>query len=153
MLTRRGYAVLMVDSFAPRDRREMCAPRTFDLELYRNRARDAYGALLFLQAQPFVRPDRIGIMGWSQGGGALLFAIGTQSFSRPSQLPRGDFRAAVAFYPSSCDEQRQQPSWSTTIPLMVLIPRRALARSAQHLLASQGTFLPEFAYNKTAVLP
>src|SRR5262249_5398658 len=74
----------------------MCAPRTFDPELYRNRARDAYGTLLFLQAQPFVRPDRIGIMGWSQGGGALLFAIGTQSFSRPTQLPRGDFRAAVA---------------------------------------------------------
>jgi hypothetical protein len=69
-----------------------------------------YGALLFMQAQSFVRPDRVGIMGWSQGGGALLFAIGTQSFSRPAQLPRGDFRAAVAFYPSSCDEQRQQPS-------------------------------------------
>jgi len=120
-LTRRGYAILMVDSFAPRGRREMCAPRTSDPVLYRNRARDAYGALLFLQAQPFVRPDRIGIMGWSQGGGALLFAIGTQSFSRPAQLARGDFRAAVAFYPSSCDEQRQQPSWSTTIPLMVLI--------------------------------
>ena len=121
-LTRRGYAVLMVDSFAPRGRREMCAPRTSDPALYfRNRPRDAYGALLFLQAQPFVRPDRIGIMGWSQGGGALLFAIGTQSFSRPAELPRGDFRAAVAFYPSSCDEQRQRPSWSTTIPLMVLI--------------------------------
>jgi dienelactone hydrolase len=120
-LTRRGYAVLMVDSFAPRGRREMCSPSTSDLGLYRNRARDAYGALLFLQAQPFVRSDRIGIMGWSQGGGALLFAIGTQSFSRPAQLPRGDFRAAVAFYPSSCDEQRQRPSWSTTIPLMVLI--------------------------------
>ena len=114
-LTRRGYAVLMVDSFAPRDRKEMCAPRTSDPVLYRNRARDAYGALLFLQAQPFVQPDRIGIMGWSQGGGALLFAIGRQSFSRPAQLPRGDFRAAVAFYPTLCDEQRQQPSWSTTI--------------------------------------
>src|SRR5215468_2648897 len=118
-LTRRGYAVLMVDSFAPRDRRQMCARQTFDPELYRNRPRDAYGALLFLHAQPFVRPDRVGIMGWSQGGGALLFAIGTQSFSRPAQLPRGDFRAAVAFYPSSCDEQRQRPSWATAIPLMV----------------------------------
>jgi dienelactone hydrolase len=69
-LTRRGYAVLMVDSFTPRGRREMCAPSTFDPVLYRNRARDAYGALLFLQTQSFVRPDRIGIMGWSQGGGA-----------------------------------------------------------------------------------
>jgi dienelactone hydrolase len=120
-LTRRGYAVLMVDSFGPRGRRELCAPRTSDPALYRNRARDAYGALLFLQAQPFVRPDRIGIMGWSQGGGAVLFAIGRQSFSRPAELPRGDFRVAVAFYPTSCDERRQQPSWSTSIPLMVLV--------------------------------
>ena len=99
----------------------MCAPQTSDPVLYRNRARDAYGALLFLQTQPFVRSDRIGIMGWSQGGGALLFAIDTQSVSRPAQLPRGDFRAAVAFYPSDCAEQRHQPSWSTTIPIMVLI--------------------------------
>jgi dienelactone hydrolase len=126
-LTRRGYAVLMVDSFAPRGRREMCAPRTSDPVLYRNRARDAYGALLYLQTQPFVQPDRIGILGWSQGGGALLFAIGTQSFSRPAQLPQGDFRAAVAFYPSDCAEQRQQPSWSTTIPLMVLIGSEDIA--------------------------
>ena len=66
-LTRRGYAVLMVDSFAPRDRRQMCAPRTFDRELYGNRAQDAYGALLFLQAQPLVRPDRIGINGLVAG--------------------------------------------------------------------------------------
>jgi dienelactone hydrolase len=120
-LTRRGYVVLMVDSFAPRGRSQMCEPRTSDPQLYRNRARDAYGALLFLQAQPFVRPDRVGLMGWSQGGGDLLFAVGTQSFSRPAQLPRGDFRAAVAFYPTSCDERRQQPSWSTAIPLMVLV--------------------------------
>lgn len=55
-LTRRGYAVLMVDSFVPRDRKQMCAPRTFDRELYRNRARDAYGALLFLQTQPLFDP-------------------------------------------------------------------------------------------------
>jgi len=66
-LTRRGYAVLMVDSFAPRDRRQMCAPSTSDPVLYRNRARDAYGALLFLQAQPLVRPDRIGINGLVAG--------------------------------------------------------------------------------------
>src|SRR5215471_20634819 len=120
-LTRRGYAVLMVDSFAPRGRREMCAPRTSDPALYyRNRPRDAYGALLFLQAQPFVRPDRIGVIGWSQGGGAVLYTIRTQSLGRPVQLPQGDFRAAVAFYPASCDERRQ-PGWTSSIPLLVLL--------------------------------
>jgi len=98
-LTRRGYAVLMVDSFGPRDREEMCSPNGFDMQLYRNRARDAYGALLFLQVQPFVQSDRVGVIGWSQGGGDVLLAIGTPSFTRTTELPQGDFRAAVAFYP------------------------------------------------------
>jgi len=121
-LTRRGYAVLMVDSFAPRGRGAMCSPQAFDIELYRSkRPRDAYGALLFLQAQPFVRPDRIAVMGWSQGGGDLLFAIGTQSVSRPAQLARGDFRAAVAFYPTSCDARQQSAGWTTEVPLLVLV--------------------------------
>ena len=121
-LTRRGYAVLMVDSFAPRGRGAMCSPQAFDIELYRSkRPRDAYGALLFLQAQPFVRPDRIAVMGWSQGGGDLLFAIGTQSVSRPAQLARGDFRAAVAFYPTSCGPRGQSAGWTTEVPLLVLV--------------------------------
>lgn len=120
-LTRRGYVVLMVDSFGPRDRGEMCSPSGFDLQLYRNRARDAYGALLFLQAQPFVQPDRVGVIGWSQGGGDVLFAIGTPRFARPTQLPQGDFRAAVGFYPTSCDERRKPASWTNAVPLLVLI--------------------------------
>jgi dienelactone hydrolase len=119
--TRRGYAVLMVDSFGPRDHGEMCSRGGFDLELYRRRPRDAYGALLFLQAQPFVRPDRVGVIGWSQGGGVALFAIATQSLGQPVQLPHGDFRAAVAFYPTSCNEQQQQASWTSAVPLLVLV--------------------------------
>jgi len=79
------------------------------------------GRCCFCRRNLLFDPIALALMGWSQGGGALLFAIGTQSFSRPAQLPRRDFRAAVAFYPTSCDEQRQQPSWLTTIPLMVLI--------------------------------
>ena len=87
-LTRRGYVVLMVDSFAPRNQGEQCSPRSRDPELYRKRPRDAYGALLFLQTQPFVRPDRVGVIGWSQGGGAVLFAIGAQGFARPPSFRR-----------------------------------------------------------------
>jgi len=120
-LTRRGYVVLMVDSFGPRDREEMCSPSGFDMQLYRNRARDAYGALLFLQAQPFVKPDRIGVIGWSQGGGDVLSAIGTLSFARPAQLPQGDFRAAVGFYPTACDERQKPTLWTNAVPLLVLL--------------------------------
>src|SRR5438105_5403020 len=104
-LTQRGYAVLLVDSFGPRRHGEMCSVQGFELELLRKRPRDAYGALWFLQAQPFVRGDRVALVGWSQGGGATLSAIGAQSLGRPAQLPQGDFRAAVAFYPGRCNNQ------------------------------------------------
>jgi dienelactone hydrolase len=120
-LTGRGYAVLMVDSFRPRDRGEQCSPRDRDPELYRKRPRDAYGALLFLQTQSFVRPDRVAVIGWSQGGGAVLLAIGAQSLGRPAQLPQGDFGAAVAFYPTSCNTQFKGASWTSAIPLLVLV--------------------------------
>ncbi len=120
-LSRRGYVVLMVDSFASRHQGSMCRHRDFNDEVYRLRPRDAYSALLFLQAQPGVVPDRIGLIGWSQGGGAVLFAIRTQSCGRPVQLPHGDFRAAVAFYPGSCDERKHKVAWTSPIPLLVLI--------------------------------
>src|SRR5436190_8991792 len=109
---RLGYVFLLVDSFGPRHHGEMCSIGGFELDLYRKRPKDAYGALWYLQAQPFVRGDRIGLVGWSQGGGATLFAIAAQSLARPSTLPQGDFRVAVAFYPGSCNEQRHPVGWT-----------------------------------------
>jgi poly(3-hydroxybutyrate) depolymerase len=50
LLVNRGYAVLMVDSFGPRHHGEMCSIGGFDLNIYRNRPKDAYGALAYLQA-------------------------------------------------------------------------------------------------------
>jgi dienelactone hydrolase len=118
---RLGYVFLLVDSLGPRRHGEMCSIGGFDLDLYRKRPNDAYGALRFLQAQPFVRGDRIGLVGWSQGGAATLFAIASQSLARPSALPQGDFRAAVAFYPGGCNERRHPVPWTSQIPLLVLI--------------------------------
>ena len=120
-LTRHGYVLLLVDSLGPRQHGEMCSIQGFDLELYRKRPKDAYAALGYLQAQPFVRPDRVGLVGWSQGGGVSLFTIGPQRLGRPAALPHGDFRAAVAFYPGSCNAQRQPTPWSASIPLLVLL--------------------------------
>jgi dienelactone hydrolase len=120
VLTGRGYAVLMVDSLNPRHHGEMCSVTGFDLALYRARPKDAYGALLWLQAQPFVIADRIAVIGWSQGGGVVLYTIGSDSLGRPAPLPQGDFRAAVAFYPGSCDPRRHPDLWTTATPLLVL---------------------------------
>jgi dienelactone hydrolase len=118
-LSNRGYVVLLVDSLAVRQHGEMCSIRGLDAGIYRKRPRDAYAALRYLQSQPFVRADRVGVIGWSQGGGVTLYSIADRSMGRPAELPQGDFRVAVAFYPGACNEARQ-PGWTSRIPLLVL---------------------------------
>jgi dienelactone hydrolase len=120
-LTALGYVVLMGDSFSPRGIARMCSQARFDRQVYLARPKDAYGALHYLQAQDFVRPDRIGIMGWSQGGGVVLTSIRKASLGRRPELAQGDFRAAVAFYPASCREGAHRVRWTSAIPLLVLV--------------------------------
>jgi dienelactone hydrolase len=120
-MNQEGYVVLMVDSFGPRQHGEMCSQSGFDRQLYLHRPLDAYGALVYLQAQPFVRPDRVGLVGWSQGGGVVLFSIRAASLGRPKNLTPGrDFRAAVAFYPASCNDKDHSQPWTSTVPLLIL---------------------------------
>jgi dienelactone hydrolase len=93
-LTAWGYVVLIVDSFSSRGISEACAgPATY-------RVADLYGALAFLRRQPFVDPALIAVIGFSQGGTAVLSALE----QRDSELfEDGDgrkFRAGVAFYPN-----------------------------------------------------
>nr|WP_282571756.1 dienelactone hydrolase family protein [Roseomonas acroporae] len=115
-----GVAVLMPDSFGARGTRSMCAPADFDLGLYRARPWDAYAALAFLAARPDIRADRIGLVGWSQGGGAVLLTIREDDEARPAGLAR-DFRAAVAFYPGSCRPGGLRRPLATRTPLLVLV--------------------------------
>lgn len=116
-----GYAVLLVDSFGPRQHGEMCSITGFNLSIYYDRPKDAYGALAWLQMQPDIRPDRIAALGWSQGGGVVLLSIGNHNLGRPPGLPpERDFRTAVAFYPASCRIDREPADWTTRIPLLVL---------------------------------
>ena len=120
-LTALGYVVLMVDSLTPRDQGEMCSQSGFKLPIYLSRPKDLYAALRYLQAQPYVRPDRIGAMGWSQGGGTILLGIRADSLGRPADARQPDFRAAVAFYPGSCRDRAHRVPWTSAIPLLVLL--------------------------------
>lgn len=119
-LNAMGIIVLMVDSFTPRGSGEMCSSSGFKEWLHMRRPADAYGALTFLQHQPGIVPDRIGLIGWSNGGGATLFAVARRSAGRPERFAGPDFRAAIAFYPGSCNEQRLGRDWTTAIPLLIL---------------------------------
>ena len=140
-LNSEGIAVLMVDSFGPRHHGDMCSPAHFDAAIYRARPFDAYAALSHLQSLDFVLPGRIALMGWSEGGGALLNTIRGTSPARAIVQPKIDFRAAVAFYPASCNLRAQGAHWASPIPLLVLVgendvwtpaaPCRALIESAE----------------------
>jgi dienelactone hydrolase len=123
----QGYDVLTVDSASSRGFGQTCTAGPQRITMWRDRPRDAYAALNFLQAQPQVEAGRIGLIGWSQGGGVVLLSINDKSIGRPAGLKQ-DFEAAVAFYPGTCSERMQtkpwtdvEPNgWTTQVPLLVL---------------------------------
>jgi len=86
-----GYVTLTVDSFGPRGLKETCdsgAPVAL--------AFDAYRALNYLVRQPFVDPERVAALGFSQGGWLVLTSVERGAVERFST---NKFRAAIAFYP------------------------------------------------------
>jgi dienelactone hydrolase len=102
--SQRGYVALVVDSWRPRGLTEACTPG----EELPNTARfdDAIGALRWLQARPYVDRDRIGIIGWSNGGVFAMAAVNGPTFERTKkrgvEIPDPGFRAAVGVYPGGC---------------------------------------------------
>ena len=88
-----GYALLIVDSFGPRGVAQRCQ---FNLGVPVDRVMDAYGGLLYLAGLPFIDPDRIAVVGYSQGADIALDAVRLGGVA--TQFDR-HFRAAVAYYP------------------------------------------------------
>jgi dienelactone hydrolase len=123
----QGYVALAVDSASSRGLGQTCTASPERITMYRNRPKDAYAALQYLQAQPFVQSAKVALMGWSQGGAIVLLSINDKSIGRPEELAH-DFRTAVAFYPGACSERFQSrpytqvapQSWTTHVPLLVL---------------------------------
>ena len=91
-LVKRGYVVLLVDSFGPRGYREICTD--FRRVRREERVQDAYRGLGWLRTQAFVDGKRIGLMGISNGGYARLEVMRADRTET-----RKGFRAAVAMYP------------------------------------------------------
>ncbi|MEM1048062.1 MAG: dienelactone hydrolase family protein [Pseudomonadota bacterium] len=127
-LAQNGFATLLVDSMGSRGLGSTCGPNPNRRTMYRERPGDAYAALAFLQSRTDILAGRIGLMGWSQGGGITLLTVSGESIGRPRPPPVDDFKAAVALYPSACSERLQSRpyttvdpgSWSTIAPLLVL---------------------------------
>jgi dienelactone hydrolase len=105
-LSRRGWSVLVLDSFTTRGERELCTqPLNGRRITQAHRRLDAWGALAWLAAQPGVDSARLGLLGWSHGGSTVLATIDAERLSRrPAEVPLPAF--AVAYCPG-CAEALQ----------------------------------------------
>ncbi|SBV98094.1 Dienelactone hydrolase [uncultured Alphaproteobacteria bacterium] len=107
-----GWAVLFPDSFSTRGYRGICGLVDRPILPQRERVRDAFDALAWLQAQAFVRADRVALFGWSHGA---MTALWTVAADRGAAAP--DFAAAVAFYPGCAEIGRT--AFRPRVPLLL----------------------------------
>ena len=133
LLSGKGFVVVFPDSFGSRGLGPQCRVRDSKVRASRERVADANAARHWLQAQKFVRPEHISLLGWSNGAIAALWAV------RPNSVPRDgspDFRSAVALYPG-CRRLRQT-AWSARVPTLILIGSAddwTLASACQQMVA------------------
>ncbi len=120
----RGYFALVVDSFGPRGHPGGFAAGTYserpaDINEVTIRPLDAYGALRFLRSVEGVDDDRIGLMGWSNGGSAVL---ATMADDKPGDMRRLGFRGAIAMYPGCGLQGRfRRQGYRTYAPVVVFM--------------------------------
>jgi dienelactone hydrolase len=115
-LVTSGYVALLVDSFATRGIDHACTSEKYVAGTMGRRTLDAFGALLFLAQRSFVDPRRVGVVGFSQGGGVALSVAEPRSFELFANPNNLGFRLAIAFYPP-CKNAGARPG----IPMLILI--------------------------------
>jgi len=137
-LARQGFLVLLPDSFGSRGLGPQCRVREREVRPSRERVADALAAKAYLQTRRDVKAGAISLLGWSNGGSTVLYAV------EPRRAPKDgkpDFAAAVSFYPG-CRTPLENGRWRARLPLLILIggaddwtpaePCEALAKKAQH---------------------
>jgi dienelactone hydrolase len=119
-LVAEGFVVLNLDSFGPRGsgNGEMCARNDLLREALRYRPYDAFAALRFLREQTFVDPDRVFLIGQSNGGSVALLAA-QQGAARRYGRGESGFTGVVALYPWCGMFQGQ--TVSLEVPALVLV--------------------------------
>lgn len=110
-----GYVVVVPDSFASRGNTRKgyrCVSGNYDTHV-RDSVSDALGAAAYLGSQPFVRRDRVAIMGMSLGGTAVL--------SLPPESSDHGIRAGISFYPPCVLPDGKHFFTESRIPLLLLL--------------------------------
>lgn len=101
----KGYVALVVDSWASRGLADSCDAGAVEVP-NTERLDDLVGALRWLHGRPYVDRDRVGTMGWSNGGVFAMASVNGPSLARARArgvvMPEPGVRAAIAFYPGGC---------------------------------------------------
>jgi dienelactone hydrolase len=92
----QGFHVLLPDSFGSRgERLGICSQRNASRRItVQDRRGDVLAALEWLHQRPEVDPERIALLGWSNGGSTVLAVLDAEREPAPPPLA-----AAVLFYP------------------------------------------------------
>jgi len=108
-----GFLVIFPDSFGSRGLGSQC--RVHDRSIRpRDRAEDVFATAEWLAARGDISRNRIGLLGWSNGGSTVLSA------ARTGRGPRGvEFRQAIAFYPG-CRVYAEDARYRTRLPVTIL---------------------------------
>jgi dienelactone hydrolase len=130
-----GYHVLVVDSLTPRYETDPCTQHRRRVT-QTNRRHDALGAVAYLAERADVEANKIGIVGWSNGGAAVLAAIDLHHPDVAAAAVKPAF--AIAFYPDCSAELKRV--YEPGAPLLMLLgqlddwmpaaPCRAMARAS-----------------------
>lgn len=119
-LNAMGVHVLALDSLSPRGEVELCTQKIGERKVtQRERRLDALGAMAWLAARAPLPVDvqRIGILGWSNGGSTVLAA--TNARQRDVQRAAVKPSLAVAFYPG-CESDIKN-GYTATARLLLLV--------------------------------
>jgi dienelactone hydrolase len=112
-----GFVVLLPDSFGSRGLGPQCRVSEREVRPSRERVADALAAKAYLQSRADVKPGSVSMLGWSNGGSTVLYAVDPR---RTAKDGKPDFAVAVAFYPG-CRTPMESGRWRTRLPLLILI--------------------------------
>ena len=115
-LKKSGFVVIMPDSYGSRGLGSQCKVRDRDVRPSRDRVADALAARDYLQSRSDIKADAVSLLGWSNGGSTVLYAVK----EKPGSSVLRGFARAVAFYPG-CRVPAKDAKWQSRVPLLILI--------------------------------
>jgi dienelactone hydrolase len=115
VLAHAGHIALLPDSFGSRGLGSQCKVKEREVTPSKVRRGDAIASAEWLAHRPGTPSGGVALVGWSNGGGTVLYTAA----QRPD-LPPGLFRRFVAFYPGCATESRDA-AWQPSAPLLILV--------------------------------